>query len=98
MVAKYLPHLICCRTFVLTSIQPVAEATIKNFHAGDRVKATTISDEIPAANAVVMSNILHDCEKETSSRLMKKSFDALPDGGACVAIEKGHHGIQNIMY
>jgi hypothetical protein len=90
MVAKQQPHMTCCTTFDLPPIKPIAEATIEKFNVGDRVKAASgdfFVDKFPAADMVVMGNILHDWDEETKLMLMKKAYDALPDGGAFVAIE-----------
>jgi hypothetical protein len=45
------------------------------------------NDPIPLADIVTMANILHDWDEETKLMLMKKAYDALPEGGAYVAIE-----------
>jgi hypothetical protein len=90
MVAKQQPHMTCCTTFDLPPIKPIAEATIEKFNVGDRVKAASgdfFIDKFPAADVVVMGNILHDWDEETKLMLLKKAYDALPDGGAFVAIE-----------
>ena len=34
-----------------------------------------------------MGNILHDWDEENKLKLMKRAYDALPEGGAFIAIE-----------
>ena len=89
MVAKHQPHMSCV-TFDLPPVVPVADATIQKFQLSGRVKAAGgdfFSGPVPNADIVVMGNILHDWEEETKLMLMQKACDALPTGGAFVAIE-----------
>jgi len=89
MVAKHQPHMKCI-SFDLPPVEPVASATIQKFQLSDRVK-TAIGDffasPIPNADVVTMGNILHDWNEENKLMLMKKAYEALPAGGAFVAIE-----------
>jgi hypothetical protein len=89
MVAKHQAHM-NCTTWDLPPVTPIANATIQQFQLGDRVKSAKgnfFNDVIPAADVVVMGNILHDWDEQTKIMLMQKAFDALPNGGAFVAIE-----------
>jgi hypothetical protein len=89
MVAEHQPHM-TCTTFDLPPMEPIAAATIEQFQLGDRVKAVSgdfFVDDIPAADVVVMGNILHYWDEEKKLTLMKKAHDTLPEGGAFVAIE-----------
>lgn len=89
MVAKHQPHMSCI-SFDLPPVAPIAEKTIHHFGLSDRVKTASgdfFNDSIPAADMVVMGNILHDWDEESKINLMKKAFAALPKGGAFVAIE-----------
>ena len=89
MVAKNQPHMSCI-TFDLPQIEPIANETIQRFNLGDRVKTARgnfFEDQLPKADVVVMGNILHDWDEESKIALMKKAWDALPEGGAFVAIE-----------
>ncbi len=89
MVAKHQPH-IACTTFDLPVIEPIATETIEQFQMTDSVKTASgdfFNDSIPSADIVTMGNILHDWDEETKLMLMKKAYDALPAGGAFVAIE-----------
>ena len=89
MVAKHQAH-ITCTTFDLPVIEPIAKETIEQFQMTDSIKAASgdfFNDPIPSADIVTMGNILHDWDEETKLTLMKKAYDALPAGGAFVAIE-----------
>lgn len=89
MVAKHQTHM-NCTTWDLPPVEPIANATIQQFQLGDRVKTAKgdfFNDAIPDADVVVMGNILHDWDEETKIMLMQKAYDALPTGGAFVAIE-----------
>ena len=89
MVAKQQPHMNCV-TFDLPPVESIAIETIQQFQLSDRVKAASgdfFAQAIPAADIVVMGNILHDWDEATKIVLMKKAYEALPDGGAFVVIE-----------
>jgi hypothetical protein len=89
MVATHQPHM-SCTSFDLPPVEPIANNTIQHFKLSDRVKTAAgdfFESPIPPADLVVMGNILHDWDEETKLRLMKKAFDAIPEGGAFVAIE-----------
>jgi hypothetical protein len=89
MVAKHQPHM-TCTTFDLPPVEPIAKETIQQFHLADRVKTQSgdfFADAFPKADIVTMGNILHDWDEEKKLMLMKKAYEALPDGGAFIAIE-----------
>jgi hypothetical protein len=89
MVAKHNPHM-HCTSFDLPPVEPIANATIQQFGLSDRVKAVGgdfFTMPIPNADVVVMGNILHDWDEENKVSLMRKAYNALPAGGAFVAIE-----------
>jgi O-methyltransferase domain/Dimerisation domain len=89
MVAKHQPHMSCV-SWDLPPVGPVANETIQKFQLQDRVKIAAgdfFKDQFPKADILTMGNILHDWDEETKLMLMKKAYDALPEGGAFVAIE-----------
>ncbi|SDB31844.1 Dimerisation domain-containing protein [Flavobacteriaceae bacterium MAR_2010_188] len=89
MVAKHQPHMACV-SWDLPAVAPIAEDNIQIFKLGDRVKTANgdfFTDALPKADIVVMGNVLHDWDEEKKLMLMKKAYDALPDGGTFVAIE-----------
>lgn len=52
------------------------------FRAGD-----FFSDDLPAADVVVFGHILHDWSLDEKKRLLRKGYDALPQGGALIVFE-----------
>ncbi|REG91062.1 methyltransferase [Algoriphagus antarcticus] len=89
MVAKHQPHMSCV-SWDLAAVAPFANENIQKFQLQDRVKTANgdfFKDSFPKADILVTGNILHDWDEETKLMLMKKAYDALPKGGAFVAIE-----------
>ncbi len=89
MVAKHQPHMTCV-SWDLPEVAPIANENIQKLQLNDRVKTANgdfFKDPLPTADIIVMGNILHDWDEETKLMLMKKAYDALPGGGAFVAIE-----------
>jgi hypothetical protein len=89
MVAKHNPHM-TCTTFDLPPVEPIANENIQQSGLADRVKTRSgdfFADTFPKADIITMGNILHDWNEEKKLILMKKAYDALPEGGAFVAIE-----------
>lgn len=88
-VAKHQPHM-KCTSFDLPIVEPIAKAKIEKTAFSDRVttaKGDFFTDPFPKADVVVMGNILHDWDEPKKIQLLKKAYDALPEGGAFVAIE-----------
>ncbi|MBG6233820.1 hypothetical protein IWX76_000375 [Pedobacter sp. CAN_A7] len=88
-VARFQPHM-SCTSFDLPVVEPIAMENIQQANLGDQVKTASgdfFSDPIPPADVVVMGNILHDWDEDKKLILMRKAYDAIPDGGAFVAIE-----------
>lgn len=89
LVARFQPHM-HCTSFDLPALAPIANYTILENQLQDRVKAVSedfFDAPIPAADVVVMGNILHDWDEAHKLVLMRKAFDAIHEGGAFVAIE-----------
>ena len=88
-VAKHQPHM-TFTSFDLPEVEPIAKKTIEHFKLSDRVKTASgsfFTDQLPKADIVTMGNILHDWDEEKKIMLMKKAYEALPAGGAFVALE-----------
>jgi precorrin-6B methylase 2 len=89
LVAQQHAHMQCIN-FDLPAVEEVAKSNIADANVSDRVKAVSgdfFNDEIPTADVVVMANTMHDWAEEKKLLLMKKAYEALPAGGAFVAIE-----------
>ncbi len=88
-VAKHNPHMICT-TLDLPPVVPIAKETIEKHGLSDRVKTGTVDffkEEFPKADVITMGMILHDWNLENKKMLIKKAFNALPKGGAFIAVE-----------
>jgi len=77
-------------SFDLPPVAPHAQRQIDAAGMSDRIKVVSgdfFKDDLPKADVVTMGNILHDWSLEKKKVLIKKAYDALPDGGAFIAIE-----------
>jgi len=89
MVAKHQGHM-SCTSWDLPPVAPIANEVIQKFQMHDRVKTDSgdfFKDEFPNADIITMGNILHDWDEETKLMLIKKAYNALPEGGVLIAIE-----------
>jgi hypothetical protein len=76
--------------FDLPAVRPVFEDYVAanglgerlRFHAGD-----FFTDSLPAADVLVMGHILHDWSLDEKLALLRKAYQALPDGGALIVYE-----------
>ena len=83
------PHL-TLNSFDLPPVGPLAQEHIDKSGMTDRIKVIAgdfFVDEFPKADVITMGNILHDWNLEKKKILIKKAYDALPEGGALIAIE-----------
>jgi hypothetical protein len=88
-IARAHPHL-SGAGFDLQQVGPIFEEYVADngladrvcFHPGDFFK-----DALPKADVIVMGHILHDWDLEQKRMLLKKAYDALPEGGALIVYE-----------
>jgi hypothetical protein len=88
-VALAHPHL-TGGNFDLPGVGPVFERFVArhglsdrlSFHPGDFFK-----DPLPSADVLVMGHILHDWDLGEKRVLLKRAYDALPEGGALIVYE-----------
>lgn len=88
-VARRHPHM-TCRTCDLPPVEPIARKTIKAQGLENRITPTTLdffNEPLPEADVITMGMILHDWNLEKKMHLIQAAYDALPKGGAFVAIE-----------
>lgn len=88
-VAKRHPH-IRCTSFDLPPVEPVAQKAIAAAGLRGRVETASgdfFKDPLPKADLITMGMILHDWNLEKKMHLIRAAYDALPPGGALVAIE-----------
>jgi len=89
MVAALNPHM-RCTSFDLPKVLPIASRKIEDAGLTDRVTAVGgdfFANPLPKADVITMGMILHDWNLETKKALIRKAYDALPQGGAFVVIE-----------
>ena len=89
MVAAANPHMRCI-SFDLPNVAPIATRRITQAGLGERVTAVGgdfFADPLPKADVITMGMILHDWNLDKKKVLIRKAYDALPDGGAFVVIE-----------
>jgi hypothetical protein len=88
-VAKVHPG-IKCVSFDLPPVEPVARRAIAAAGMSDRVATAAgdfFKDPLPRADVITMGMILHDWNLEKKMHLIKAAYDALPPGGALIAVE-----------
>ncbi|MCC7276028.1 MAG: methyltransferase [Alphaproteobacteria bacterium] len=89
MVAAAQAHMRCV-SFDLPNVTPIATRRIAQAGLADRVTAASgdfFADALPKADVITMGMILHDWNLEKKKALIRKAYDALPEGGAFVVIE-----------
>ena len=88
-VARRHPHLNCI-SFDLPPVEPVARKHIAAAGLNGRVGTASgdfFKDPLPKADIITMGMILHDWNLEKKMHLIRAAYNALPPGGALVAIE-----------
>lgn len=88
-VAKKHGH-VQCTSFDLLPVEPIAQKHIAAAGLGDRIGTASgdfFKDPLPRADIITMGMILHDWNLEKKIHLIRAAYDALPPGGALVAIE-----------
>jgi hypothetical protein len=88
-VAKRHSHL-KCTSFDLPEVEPIAKKHIAAAGLQGRIATASgnfFEDPLPKADVITMGMILHDWNLEKKMHLIRAAYDALPTGGALVAIE-----------
>src|SRR5215469_2658537 len=76
--------------FDLPEVAPVFEEYVEKNGLSDRVKfspGSFFEHPLPKADVVMMGHILHDWDLETKRMLIRKAWEALPEGGAFIAYD-----------
>ena len=79
-----------CVSFDLPPVEGIAKKHIASAGLEDRVRTAAgdfFRDPLPKADVITMGMILHDWNLEKKMHLIRAAYDALPPGGALVAIE-----------
>jgi hypothetical protein len=88
-IARRHPHL-QCTTFDLPEVGSVAEKVIDAAGLSGRIAVASgdfFADPFPRADVITMGMILHDWNLERKRRLIAAAYEALPSGGAFMAVE-----------
>lgn len=88
-VAKRHSHLRCV-SFDLPVVEPIAKKQITAAGLEGRIRTASgdfFKDQLPKADIITMGMILHDWNLEKKMHLIRAAYEALPPGGALVAIE-----------
>lgn len=88
-IADKHPHLRCV-SFDHPQVEPIAKRHIAAVGLADRVKTAVgdfFKDPLPRADVITMGMVLHDWNLEKKKHLIRAAYDALPEGGAFIAIE-----------
>jgi alkyl hydroperoxide reductase subunit AhpC/ubiquinone/menaquinone biosynthesis C-methylase UbiE len=88
-VAKRHPHLNCI-SFDLPPVESIAKKHIAAAGLSERIRTASgdfFKDPLPKADLITMGMILHDWNLERKMHLIRSAYQALPPGGALVAIE-----------
>ncbi|MDP9181804.1 MAG: acetylserotonin O-methyltransferase [Actinomycetota bacterium] len=76
--------------FDLPPVQPVFDDYVTSFGLADRLRfhpGDFFQDQLPTADVLVMGHILHDWSLDEKLLLLRKAYDALPEGGALIVYE-----------
>lgn len=79
-----------CVSLDLPAVTPIAAEYISKMGVANKVKVISgdfFEDPIPKADIVTMGNILHDVGLNDKKMLIRKAYEALPEGGCLVVIE-----------
>ena len=77
-------------TFDLPKVEPIARESIAKEGLSESIQVVSgdfFKDSLPKADVITMGMILHDWNLEKKKHLIRQAYEALPDGGAFVAIE-----------
>ena len=72
-----------CISFDLPPVGPIAQDNVESLGLQDRIEIVSgdfFVDDFPKADIITMGNILHDWGPDEKLMLIKKAFQALPEG------------------
>ncbi|MBD0327008.1 MAG: methyltransferase [Pyrinomonadaceae bacterium] len=76
--------------FDLPTVRPIFEKYVAHNGLSERLRfypGDFFKDKLPSADVLVMGHILHDWNMEEKQMLLRKAYDALPEGGALIVHE-----------
>jgi precorrin-6B methylase 2 len=74
----------------LPAVEPIAREHVAKAGLAGRITVASLdmmNQPFPKADVITMGNILHDWDEAEKKHLIRKAYEALPAGGALVAIE-----------
>ncbi|MFF8848270.1 methyltransferase [Streptomyces sp. NPDC015127] len=90
IVATHNPHMKCI-SFDLPAVESLAREKVVMCDVTKQVEVRSgnffAEPELPAADVITMGNILHSFDLPGKMSLLRKSYEALPDGGELIVIE-----------
>jgi hypothetical protein len=88
-VALKNPHL-TCTGFDLAEVAPIFEEYVQTSGLSSRVRfqaGNFFEDPLPKAEVIMMGHILHDWNLEEKQALIRKAYEAIPQGGALIVYD-----------
>jgi len=76
--------------FDLPAVGPLFDEYVAGAGLADRLRfqpGDFFADPLPQADVITMGHILHDWDLEQKLNLLRKAYDALPDGGALIVYD-----------
>ena len=76
--------------FDLPAVKPLSEEYIGSFDLAGRLRFVPgdfFKDPLPKADVIIMGHILHDWDLTEKKRLIAKVYEAIPSGGAFLALD-----------
>lgn len=76
--------------FDLPEVGPIFDEYVEGLGLSHRLRflpGNFFEDPLPRADVITMGHILHDWDLDTKKMLLRKAYDALPDGGSLVVFE-----------
>jgi precorrin-6B methylase 2 len=76
--------------FDLPTVKPIFERYAREHGVTDRVRfqpGDFFKQKLPAVDVLIMGRILHDWNLEQKQQLIRKAYEALPEGGALIVYE-----------
>lgn len=76
--------------FDLAEVEPIFEEYVEHLGLSGRLKfrpGNFFQDALPKADVITMGHILHDWNLEEKKMLLRKAYEAVPEGGAVVVYE-----------
>ncbi len=88
-IARKNPH-IAGTGFDLPEVAPIFEEYVEANGLSSRVKfqpGSFFTDPLPRADVILMGHILHDWDLDEKRMLIRKAYEAIPEGGAFIAYD-----------